>query len=178
MRRRRAALLAVASAAIALGACRAVIGIEELGLADADAGRDASADVASEAEATAGDAAADGALDVAAVLAKCRARGESGCAACCASELEGAFDTFLAGDQVGCACGGPGAPDAACGPDCGGNEAVCPGSPKPPAGGPPQDCRGCVLRNAAAPPCARALTACKSAASCEPVARCFEQCPR
>ncbi len=173
------AVFVIGAIAGAVGACRGVIGIEELKVAT-----DAGADVGTSSEAgTDGgvDSAPGRPPDVQNAINKCQPKSHDDCGNCCATELAPAFAqllTVIAIPDAGCACGPPESGNP-CGPECGGTAPnVCPQSPEPPVPSTKEKCTSCITSKfTKTPGCGVVRDACIKNKDCGGVVDCLQQCP-
>jgi hypothetical protein len=162
-----AGLTALAVASLFTG-CRAVIGVEDLHVADASA--DAATDAASteaSAEASADGGSSDAQLrsDVDIITAGCVT---SDCRKCCKQAFPTQNIRFEEkARNSGCICGGPNT----CVTECA--TTACAASPSPPD----MTCAPCLDGHLVGAGCKGARDECKNEPSCAPIAICLEACP-
>ncbi len=151
----------------ALVACRGIIGIEDLELADASSTTDAASDT------NAVDTASADVVDETKVVKTCNAPGTE-CRKCCRDNYSPEIQEWAKiANGTGCAC----ASDAGCSVDCSGAD-TC-----PPGASPAQKCGKCIddllvsgletTKN----PCEKAANDCRANEACRLAVECLEQCP-
>jgi hypothetical protein len=166
-----AILLAPLPAVALLAGCRAVIGLEELHVADAstEASGDAAPHEAGDAATTDASGPSDANLtdDVKIIAEGCKT---SDCRRCCKEAFQQANARFeQAARTAGCICAGA----DTCAAEC--NASTCAAPPTAPTGA----CAPCLDQHliGATPACNAARAACKADPQCGPAATCLEACP-